>query len=388
MALFPWLSEPILDAVESVQKREVKAAQTVADFPDSIIQQIMTGGSSPAVIGDASVQKISRELAMSVPAVRRGLQLKCSTLAAMPLIRRNAIGERIALGWLAQPEANRPAFNTWFDVSMDLELDGVAYLRVHSRDASGQPAFGGVEYIELKRITTSTVSGKTQIRIDGVLVSPLDIIGFEGLGAGILTEGARIIRTAISLEAAAKRYADSPRPGRTFVNASGYEMSDEEMDALVATIKANRNQDSDEIVNAALTINANGWDSAQLQLVEARQFTATQLANVVGVPARYIAGAAASSGGTVTYANVTQDAREFVDYSLKPLANVIEARLSLTDAAGAVGSYQVTPRGQSVKFDMDSLLRGNASERAAIYSQLIPLGVLTIDEARQMEDMI
>jgi phage portal protein BeeE len=48
----------------------------------------------------------------------------------------------------------------------------------------------------------------------------------------------------------------------------------------------------------------------------------------------------------------------------------------------------VTVRGQYVSFDLDDFLRGNPLERAEIYSKLIPLGVMTVDEVRRDEEMV
>jgi hypothetical protein len=57
----------------------------------------------------------------------------------------------------------------------------------------------------------------------------------------------------------------------------------------------------------------------------------------------------------------------------------IEQRLTLDD---------ITLRGTTVRFNLDDFLRGNAGDRADIYTKLIPLGVLSVEEARNLEDMV
>jgi hypothetical protein len=47
----------------------------------------------------------------------------------------------------------------------------------------------------------------------------------------------------------------------------------------------------------------------------------------------------------------------------------------------------VTPRGQAVRFDTSGFLRGNASDLADLVQKLVPLGVLTADEARLVIDV-
>ena len=39
-------------------------------------------------------------------------------------------------------------------------------------------------------------------------------------------------------------------------------------------------------------------------------------------------------------------------------------------------------------YDLDDFLRGNPLERADVYQKLIPLGVLTVEEAREEEDLV
>jgi hypothetical protein len=45
------------------------------------------------------------------------------------------------------------------------------------------------------------------------------------------------------------------------------------------------------------------------------------------------------------------------------------------------------PASQDVRFDLDDFLRGSAMERAQVYDILNRIGVLTVDEIKQKEDM-
>jgi hypothetical protein len=36
---------------------------------------------------------------------------------------------------------------------------------------------------------------------------------------------------------------------------------------------------------------------------------------------------------------------------------------------------------------LDDFLRGNPAERAAFYRDVVPLGILTVNEARELEDL-
>jgi HK97 family phage portal protein len=102
----------------------------------------------------------------------------------------------------------------------------------------------------------------------------------------------------------------------------------------------------------------------------------SEIARLMGIPEWYLGAAA---GGSMTYSNVTDERKTLVDFSLRPIMTAIEQRLTLDD---------ITLRGTSVRFNLDDFLRGNAKDRADIYTKLIPLGVLTVDEARNLEDMV
>jgi phage portal protein BeeE len=102
---------------------------------------------------------------------------------------------------------------------------------------------------------------------------------------------------------------------------------------------------------------------------------ASEIARAVNLPEYYLGGSAAS----MTYSNVTAERRSLIDLSLRPLMTAITQRLSDID---------ITPRGSIVKYDLEEFYSPSAQERADIYSKLIPLGVMTVEEAREREDLI
>jgi hypothetical protein len=383
MGLWPSRAARALDAVQN-PPAQVIASET---FPGSSnVYQITTG--MPVEVAGVFEAPVERNLALSVPGIHRGITLKSTTIAGLPLERFDAGDKRVALGWLEQPEPDRPRFATLTDTIDDLQLDGLAYWLIRRRDANNAPAFGGVEYLKLTRVGDITLSGGVRtITVDGRPVDPRDVIGFSGWHDGIRRRGARLIRTALALEAASRRYADTPLAAVTLVNKSGVPLNEEEIDELLVGYKKSRNQDGVGYANAEVDVVPTGFDSSQLQLVEARQFINTQLANLLELPAQYIAGASAGSGGDIRYQNITQDARSLIDYGLKAPMMALESRLSMSDVAGNAWTNQVTPRGSTVRFSIDGLLRGNPLERAQLYQALIPIGVLTVEEARALEDL-
>lgn len=344
-------------------------------------------GFDPLATSDGYDSPLTREEALSVAACSRAVDLVSTTVAGLPLERVDEAGRRVDLGWVAQPEATRPRFATLVDTVRDLYLDGVAYWQILRRDANGEPARGGVRYLPLNRVGYLTeTDGSVTLTYDGVPIPRRDTLGFHGWHDGIRRHGARVLRTALALDQAAKRMADAPLPNTLLKNASTYELDDDEIDELIAGVKAARQASAIGYINAGVELETLGWDSAELQLVEARQYAAASVANLCGVPAAFIAGASAT-GASLTYSNVTQEARSLVDFGLTPPIKAIESRLSMSDVLGQAWTNQVTPRGSTVRFNLNGLLRGNPLERAQVYAVLVPLGVLTVEEARALEDL-
>lgn len=339
-------------------------------------------------ISGAHQASVPRSIAMSIPALMRAVTLKVTTVAGLEWERIDRDGNRIDLGWLAQPEPGRARFATLCDLGYDLIFNGVSYLRVNKRTASGEPAIGGLEYVALNRVQTyQDAQGIAQLMIDGKPVQRTSVMGFQGWHDGILNHGARTIRMALALEAAALRYANSPLPSERLVNKSDYELADEEIDALLLDYKRARNSEGVAYVNSSIDVQTVGFDAKQLQLIEGRQFVNAAMCDLVGIDPAYVAGAAAGTNGTIEYANITQNARSLVDYGLKDLVVALESRMSLSDSTGDAWATQMTPRGTSVRANMDSLLRGNALERAQLWQILLPLGVVTLEQVQAYEDL-
>jgi hypothetical protein len=85
-----------------------------------------------------------------------------------------------------------------------------------------------------------------------------------------------------------------------------------------------------------------------------------------------------TSGGSLTYTNRTDLYRQLLDLSLTPIMTAIAQRLSMND---------ITPRGHVVKFDTTTFLRANPEQVAALATQLLPLGVLSVNEIRGLIDL-
>lgn len=343
-----------------------------------------------AVIGDRNIgspingsfygsMPVTREEAMTVPAVARARNLICTTIGTLPLETYNTadieVGNRQVI---EQPDPLQPRANTITYLADDILFYGVGYLQVlDTSPQDGRPF--AMRRINPTRITVKTNDLGTMVEsylLDGVQV-PLAGVGslkrFDGLDEGLNARGGRTIRTAIALEQAAYKMALTPAPSMMLRNR-GMNMPEDEKQIVKQTFATARKESAIAFVEGELDLEMMGWDSAQLQLVEARSFATQEIARMMGIGAWYLNAETASA----TYSNVQQERRSFVDFALRPICNVIESRLSMDD---------ITPRGQYVRFDLDDFLRGNSIERVDVTVKLLEAGIITIDEARHMEDL-
>ena len=112
---------------------------------------------------------------------------------------------------------------------------------------------------------------------------------------------------------------------------------------------------------------------ADAQWLESQQFTTTQLSRLFGTPASLML--APVQGTSMTYSNVEQDWIAFVRFTLMAYLRKIEDALTA-----------LVPRGQTVEFNADSLLRTDTLTRYQAHQ--IALGKwATVDEIRALEGL-
>jgi HK97 family phage portal protein len=323
---------------------------------------------------------VNRAEAMSVPSVSRGRNIITGTIASIPLELRGRDMSRLPLPrFIEQPDPRVPASVVYAYTAEDILFTGAAYWQILEMDeATGRPS--KAQWVAANLVleeldpTGRIIVGYTY---DGRRTPDKGVgslIRFTGLDEGFLNRAGRTVKTAAALERAVLNYAKEPMP--SIVLKSTNPLSRERVQALLDTWRKARSERSTAFINDQIDISTLGFNSSELQMNEARQYLATEIARAMGIPDWYLNAAA---GGSMTYSNVSDERKTLIDFSLKPIMTAIEQRLSMDD---------ITLRGMKVRFNLDDFLRGNAIDRAGIYNQLIPLGVLTVEEARQMEDMV
>lgn len=367
--------------------RTIRAAETVIEIGEvahgpgglapSIAATITRGLSGEFGYGYGPV---SRAVALSVPAVRRGVRLMTGAISSMQLERWTG-NQRLPQQPLeAQPELWRPYTATMGKTVEDLILYPYAWWNVVARDMAGYPTHVArlePEFVTVERDPVTGEPVREYVIYKGRQVPSADLIRFDGPDEGFLVHGAGAVLTAIRLELAATRYGDPDVPTGYLKNTSEYDLDAAEISSMLDEWAVARRTRTTAYVNRALDYVTTDANPEQLQLVEAREESALQISRALCLAPKYCN---ATSGDSMTYTNTTAERQDLIDFTLRQYIEAIEQRLSMPDRNG-------TPEGITVAFNMDTFLRGNPAERAALYAALIPLGVMTVDEARDAENL-
>jgi HK97 family phage portal protein len=328
-------------------------------------------------------QTATREQAMSVPSVARARNIICSTIGSLPLETYNHFTKehldpnRVIMQ--PDPRVAGSAIYAW--IAEDLLFHGVAYGQVlDSYAASDNSRVRAWTRVAPDRVSYNLNANQTEITqymVDGIIV-PASGIGslvvFSGLDEGVLNRAGRTIRAAQELEKAAELYAKEPVPTMV-LKSNGTNLTPERITKLLESWKVARNTRATAFLNADVELNALGFDPQKLQLNEARQYLATEIARAVGIPASFLSAETTS----MTYSTTVMERKALIDFSLRNIITPIEQRLSAAD---------FVPNGVEVRFDIDDFLRGSALERAQVYEILNRIGAMSVEQIQEEEDLI
>lgn len=317
---------------------------------------------------------ITRKVAMAIPAVAKARNLICSKVAGFPLVAMTgATPTPRPSSWLSQIQPGRPNFITLSWIVDGLIFWGRAWLHVTDRAADGRPS----KFEFVPEWNAEVVNGEL-VAINGKQINTKDVVRIDAHHEGILNFAKDAIRAAAEMEAAALRTAHNPVPTIELHQTAGDQLTDDEIDALVAHW-ANARKSKDGAVgftNQSVEVKVHGVPAEQL-MITGRNTAALNIARIMGLSAWAVD--AAVEGSSLTYSSVPARSRELVEYGLQPYMDAITARLSMDD---------LLPAGQWCRFDTTQLLRESFTERMNGYKAAQEAEVYTSDECRQLENGI
>jgi HK97 family phage portal protein len=352
-----------------------------------------TGGDMAGLSG-YSGWEVFRD-AMSIPAFWRGSNLISDLLAQVDWDaytvhgrdQEELITPRPPL--LEQPSPPDTAFTVRKSQVLDYLINGNAIGIIATRDAAGRPTSlwpVPAIYCGVRRITDGSSPiglpvGAIEYRIGGRTYSADDVIHVKGpcapgalRGVGILEahlDGAII--TALEQQRQARNGA---RPGVPpgYLRYTADDPADpEDLEEARDDWMRRRDEGGVAALNANMEFVPVAWNPDQAQMIEARQLSLNEIANLLGLPSSFVN--STNSGGTsLTYTTVDSEALGLMKWSLGGHVVAFEQAYSLA-----------FPRGTRVRANLDHFLRGDTASRYTAYTAGIDAGWLLRSEARKWE---
>jgi HK97 family phage portal protein len=350
--------------------------------------QIMEAQEAPQIMSESYLTYgnyfpvlVTRAQALSVPSIKRCRDLICGTIASIPLeYYKKSTGEMIAPPrWVEQPSKAQPRFETIYFTIDSLLMYGVSYWQI-TETYLEDGRMANAQWVANNRVTFNTDSVNnfvTQYYLDG---KPLPMSGLGSLitfqkDEGILAVGGSTIKAAIDAQRAASIALETPS-ATGFLKNSGADLPPAEVSGLLAAWKRARQNNGTAYLTSTLDYQTTGFSPKDMAYQDAIQGLATECARLCSVDPYYVS---ASMNTTMTYANVQDERKQMVAFTLQPYVSAIESRLSMDDVSTA---------GHYVKFSLDdSFLRTEPMERLLVLEKMLALGLITTEQAMQMEDL-
>jgi HK97 family phage prohead protease len=338
-------------------------------------------------LAGGTATSVTRQQALSVPAVQRGRNLLAS-IATLPLVQLGPDGRPVDNPLLRQFDLDVPNVVHLAQTVEDLLLDGIAWWEITSQDFAGfpmtvrrlDPAAVSLEPPGGSRMPAPLPSGVDPrgavVYVDGRPVAAPRVIRFDSPNPGVLQHCGRTIRRAIALERAAELYARDPRPADYFSPAEGVEELDDDdiADFLGQWAAARRDRATAYVPRWAQYNTVDAPTPQELQLVELQRQVWVEIAQLLGVDSEDLSVSTTSR----TYFNAFDRRQSRINDVLAPYMKAVTDRLSMGD---------VTRRGHRVQFDLVDYLKADPASRIAYYEGLLRLGAITPEQIAAAEGL-
>jgi len=303
----------------------------------------------------------ARNRAMSVATISRARDLMASVIGSMPLKMYNerwneTTGEMDEVyiaprSWLRQPDptVTYDFLMAWtFD---DLFFYGRAFWYITSRTQDGFPA--SFTRLPAGSVTTTDQAGpvwfapSNEVYFQGNMMDPKDLVQFIGGTQGIVYMSEQTVATALKLEAARYRNAESSIPAGVLKQTGGEPLSASELADLAGAFNAARATNQTAALNEFLSYTETTATPDKMLLIDAANYQALECARLTNVPP-YLVGV---STGAYSYQSSEQARADLYIFGVKAYANCI---------ANTLSQNNVLPRGTYVEFDTTEFLMENA----------------------------
>lgn len=334
------------------------------------------------------------DTALQVATVWSAVERRANIIASLPLftywVKQNGektLARNIPLYGMLHDSPNSRMTSTefWRAMMMNYDLRGNAYARIDRNDAGEAYALWPMPADQVEVAVTDTGEMVYQYTIgnDVAILSADNVLHLKNLGNG--TIGLKKLEyMRASMDEMGKAQATATRTFGSGGKPTGVLMVDKVLTPEHRTALRNNfaglaegNMSRLMVLEAAMKYQQLSISPEDQQLLESRKFGVEEIARWFDVPPVLLHHANVTTWGS----GIEQIIDGWYKLSVRPILVAIEQAITkrvLTSAQRA--RY-------SVEFSLDALLRGNAAQRADLYSKLVQNGIATRAECRQLENL-
>lgn len=328
---------------------------------------------------------------MSIPGAWRAANLIADLLGSVPWDAYREYGDRPvekltpAPPLLDQPAPPDTRVTTFSSMALDYLWHGNAIGLYAARNAAGWPTAVvpvPADQVSIRRVPYGDTgnplpAGSIEYQIGSMRLSSWDVLHVKGpcepgalRGMGVLeAHQADTISLAREQNRQARALSQHGVPTGT-LKSDNPDLTEDEAKVMKAKWLAAQRDRTVAVLNSTTSFVPLSWNPEELQLVEARRFTLTDLELIFGLPVGWLGG----MNSARQYSNIEQDAVNLIKFTLSgPLAR-FEQALSLA-----------FPRGTYVRANLDAILRADTLTRYQAHAIALDKRFLTVDEVRELE---
>jgi len=346
---------------------------------------------APLVSG---TQAMGPDLALQISTVWSCIERRATTVASLPFFaytsaagrRELARDSRLYYLLHESPNARMTPFEFWRAMLMNHDLRGNAYARIERDQRTGEAL--AMWPMPADQVQSHVLADGAMVYVystgnDTEVFAEQNVLHLKGLGNGTVGLAKLEFMRSTTSEAAAaqtsasKMFGNGGKPtGALTVDGI---LNAEQRKAIRAAFAdiANGSESRLYVLEANMKYEQLSLSPEDQQLLESRKFSVEEICRWYDVPPVLVHHSNVTTWGS----GIEQIVDGFAKFTIRPLLVSIEQ---------AVRKRVMTPAQRatmSAEFSLDALLRGNAKDRAALYAQNVQNGVMTRNEARQLENL-
>ncbi len=328
---------------------------------------------------------------MSIPGAWRAALLRSGLLARVPWdAYRKLAGQEEELieprpPLLEQPNPPETRLTTLRSTALDYIWHGNAIWVIAARSPLGWPtAVVPVPAVSVgvRRITEYIDSplpvGALEYKIGRLTLGSRDLIHFKGpcepgadRGMGVLENHMNTLNLAEEQSRQARSISQHGVPTGVLTTTNPDATQASMIAAKAAWLESQRDR-TIAALGPTIDFKPLSWNPEELQMVEARKFTLSELELIFCLPPGWLGG----MNSARQYSNIEQDAVNLIKFGLDDDVSQFEQTLSLAQ-----------PRGTCTRANLDSILRADTLTRYQAYAIALQNKFKTVDEVRHSEHL-